>query len=70
MAGMLAQRLYGFYVLVYSVGVFMVGLWIGQWWEKSWAIRQEASEAGDPETGMEDLQAEADIRKPSERTLK
>ena len=35
-------RLYGLYVLVYTGGAFMGGLWFGQRWERSWESRQDA----------------------------
>jgi hypothetical protein len=37
-------RLYALYVLIYTGGAFMGGLWFGQRWERNWEDRQETSE--------------------------
>ncbi len=37
-------RLYAVYVLVYTGGAFIAGLWFGQRWERSWELRMETAE--------------------------
>ena len=69
MAGMLVVQLYALYVLVYTGAVFMVGMWIGQRWERAWLNRRKTSEPESLE-GSAESHAEADIRKPTELTLR
>jgi uncharacterized membrane protein YqaE (UPF0057 family) len=67
--GFISGRLYALYVLIYTGGAFMAGLWFGQRWERSWEAEEEAV-AGMPESPRAELSHEVfsgeEVREPSE----